>query len=1557
MTGTSMELDLDAFLDSQSTGDDNDNDDDVLLNSIPHRTVDEILNDSDTSYSSPSSPSSPSSLSNYHLRSRLSSDRSVSDAKPESFSKEDNRPRDDGALVYSPKTLLDSRVDETLIFSEQSKNSSISRIPSGEYSGDSFLLGRNALRSLPPLFGGVRSNVKPGAALAAAAAASRSIPTPHAAAIKSRRANSVTLAKVLETQELGSKPGDSEVVSDGGADFEGLGVTSDVTISVGSETRQSDGNLVEEDDKMGDFLAAAVELAAKVDVREELSGGVVSNDTKDKQDPSPLADDNNDVSVFIHSAESVEQGKAGRFLREMTLSSRSDVTDLIEGKNFQWESEKSRKRTGKKSRSSVKPLELAEELEKKHAFTGLHWEQGAAAQPMRLEGVRRGSTVLGYFEINANNTITRTISSQEFRRDHGSPQVVAVHLHFIAVGMSKGVVVLVPSKYSPHCADNMDAKMVMLGLQGDRSFAPVTSMCFNQQGDLLFAGYGDGHITVWDVQKGSTVKVITGLHVAPVVHMLYLGQDSQVNRQFSFKTACLLDGKTTGRVLCASPLLSDECCGGALMSLQGNTSVSNSGIGSMMGGVVGGDAGWKFFAEGSSLVEEGVVIFVTHQTALVARVTPDVQVYAQLPKPDGAREGSMPYTAWKCMAQSHGSSTENMPVEASEKVSLLAIAWDRKVQVAKLVKSELKFCGKWTLESAAIGVAWLDDQMLVVLTLNGQLCLSAKDGTMIHQTSFSVDGSGGDDLVVYHTHFANIFGNPEKAYHNCVAVRGASIYILGPMHLVVSRLLPWKERIQVLRKAGDWMGALNMAMSLYDGQAHGVIDLPRTLDAVQEAIMPYLVELLMSYVDEVFSYISVAFCNQIGKLEQLDESKSRSSSVHLDMKEQFTRVGGVAVEFSVHIKRTDILFDEIHSKFVAVQHRDTFLELLEPYILKDMLGSLPPEIMQALVEHYSMKGWLQRVEQCVLHMDISSLDFNQVVRLCQEHRLYGALIYLFNRGLDDFRTPLEELLVVLRNSQRETAAAIGYRMLVYLKYCFSGLAFPPGHGTLPPTRLPSLRIELVQFLLEDSNAPNSWVVTSLSSAGAYLNLFHLLELDIEATLDVLTCAFVEDEIPKSYYSLHDSANENMEAMKENDSMAESQNLLVQKTVNALVHILETVNSRTDRATNSDDCGIEEWPSKKDIGHIFEFIAFYVSCKRASVSIGILSQIFEYFTSEINLPPSVSRQNIETLKRREKQVLALLEVVPETEWDASYLLLLCEKAQFYQVCGLINAIRHQYLAALDSYMKDVDEPIHAFSFINDTLPRLNDTESNAFQSAVISRIPDLVNLSREGTFFLIIDHFSRESQHILSELRSHPKSLFLYLKTVVEVHLSGTLNFSCLRKDDIVEFPSGRRARDQSDRVEAYLERISDFPKLIRNNPVNVTDEMIELYLELLCQYERNSVLKFLETFESYRVEHCLRLCQEYGIIDAASFLLERVGDVGSALSLTLSGLNDKFVMLDTALGSEVSDAGMEHFSTIVKEEVNDIHGMLHACIGMCQRNTPRLDPEESESLWFRLLDS
>lgn len=104
--------------------------------------------------------------------------------------------------------------------------------------------------------------------------------------------------------------------------------------------------------------------------------------------------------------------------------------------------------------------------------------------------------------------------------------------------------------------------------------------------------------------------------------------------------------------------------------------------------------------------------------------------------------------------------------------------------------------------------------------------------------------------------------------------------------------------------------------------------------------------------------------------------------------------------------------------------------------------------------------------------------------------------------------------------------------------------------------------------------------------------------------------------------------------------------------------------------------------------------------------------------------------------------------------------------------------------------------------------------------------------REGTFFLVVDHFSGDNERTLSELDSHPESLFLYLKTVIEVHSTGTLNFSCFTKGDNVDIPNGRRDRGQHSRIEAFLERISDFPNLMRNNPVHVTDKIIEQYLEV-----------------------------------------------------------------------------------------------------------------------------
>ena len=94
--------------------------------------------------------------------------------------------------------------------------------------------------------------------------------------------------------------------------------------------------------------------------------------------------------------------------------------------------------------------------------------------------------------------------------------------------------------------------------------------------------------------------------------------------------------------------------------------------------------------------------------------------------------------------------------------------------------------------------------------------------------------------------------------------------------------------------------------------------------------------------------------------------------------------------------------------------------------------------------------------------------------------------------------------------------------------------------------------------------------------------------------------------------------------------------------------------------------------------------------------------------------------------------------------------------------------------------------------------------------------------------MVIDHFHDEIQQILSELHSDNRSLFLFLKTAIEVHLSGKLDFSELiaRNHQTVE-----RSYSYGE-LEDYLHRLSHLPKLFDRNPVSMTDELVELFLEV-----------------------------------------------------------------------------------------------------------------------------
>ena len=62
--------------------------------------------------------------------------------------------------------------------------------------------------------------------------------------------------------------------------------------------------------------------------------------------------------------------------------------------------------------------------------------------------------------------------------------------------------------------------------------------------------------------------------------------------------------------------------------------------------------------------------------------------------------------------------------------------------------------------------------------------------------------------------------------------------------------------------------------------------------------------------------------------------------------------------------------------------------------------------------------------QCILHLDVTNLDCDQLVKLCVSHQLAAALIYVYNAGHNDYVTPLVHLFSALGQSKAKVGSAV-----------------------------------------------------------------------------------------------------------------------------------------------------------------------------------------------------------------------------------------------------------------------------------------------------------------------------------------------------------------------------------------------------------------------------------------------------------------------------------------------------------------------------------------------------
>ncbi|KAK7592848.1 hypothetical protein V9T40_007600 [Parthenolecanium corni] len=184
-------------------------------------------------------------------------------------------------------------------------------------------------------------------------------------------------------------------------------------------------------------------------------------------------------------------------------------------------------------------------------------------------------------------------------------------------------------------------------------------------------------------------------------------------------------------------------------------------------------------------------------------------------------------------------------------------------------------------------------------------------------------------------------------------------------------------------------------------------------------------------------------------------------------------------------------------------YRDIFLHELGAVIIEEKVQEIPPAIMQQLVIHLVDEHLWKELELCILNVNIECLDIQQALPLCRQYSMHSALISIWNRGMLDFVSPLQELLprlkIALDTNQVDYARDLGNKLLVYISCCFAGHAYP--QGELVESMVDNVRNQVFQTICVQHS------INADEDEGIHPYLRILLRFDTKEFLNVLAMAF------------------------------------------------------------------------------------------------------------------------------------------------------------------------------------------------------------------------------------------------------------------------------------------------------------------------------------------------------------------------------------------------------------------------------------------------------------------
>ncbi|XP_014846587.1 PREDICTED: vacuolar protein sorting-associated protein 8 homolog isoform X2 [Poecilia mexicana] len=864
--------------------------------------------------------------------------------------------------------------------------------------------------------------------------------------------------------------------------------------------------------------------------------------------------------------------------------------------------------------------------------------------------------------------------------DAGLPTAIAMS-GVIAVGTSHGLALVFDT--------NQALRLCLGNKTTGAEFGAVSALSINHDCSRLLCGFAKGQITMWDLANGKLLRTITDAHPpgTAILHVkftddptLAVCNDSggsvfeltfrRVMGMRSCDSRCLFSG-SKGEVCCIEPLRTPP-------DFRDHPITCYS-----------------------------LLAMASLTKILIIGLKPSLNVWMTLPytKSDPS---SVPQLAWQFVPVQK---TVN-PMLAfckGDSVHFLLVKKEETGTIHVIKQRQLQ------LSCDIISLNWINSCSLVLLDSHEKLHVVDRPTQDVLETLDLEQVQ----LVYNSRHFKSLAtgGNVsqalalvgEKACYQSLSSYAGQIVCLGTKSAHIMSLRNWKERLDCLLKQEHFTEALSLAWSFHEGTAKAVVGLHGDSQRRKAVISDKMVEILLH-----FTEYAVKKCPEQGKLQVMEQ--------------HFQEVVPVLVDYCLLLQKADLLFNQLYSRLVEnMVAKGVFLESLESYIVANRLGHITTPVMKDLLAHYHDNDMMDSLERCIVHLDVTSLDIQQVVQVCWNNQLYDAVIYIFNRGMNDYITPMEKLFSVIGPRVREGRSltgddvVMGNKLLVYISCCLAGRAYPI--GDIPEDLVVQVKYQVFEFLIRLHSGDSS------QKEEVFPFIHTLLHFDTREFLNVLAMTF--DDV-------------------QNDKQALEYQ---QRIVDILLQVM---------VDNPDFT-----PSQ--VGGLFTFLARQLA--KPNNTLFVNRNLFDQVLEFLCCPDDDSRHT-----ERQQVLLELLQVGGVVQFNEERLFTLAEKAKFYQICEFLYEQKHLYDRIVDCYLQDPLRKAEIFSYIHNlmSMPGYSSEEKLKVKEKVLQHMQELASLDPGKLADLVVWHFTEEVQTIISELQASlcvslqdDSLLFQFLRCLLE----------------------------------------------------------------------------------------------------------------------------------------------------------------------------------------------